>query len=210
MKTLIFDFDGTLADSMAHVKEMADEILPAIGVPKITEKQIEEMRKMTIAQGFRYLKVPFYKLPSIVVQGKQMVAKRLDKIEPIEGIIDTLEKLRALDVSMGILTSNSAQNVETFLERHKMREYFDFVQAGAGVFTKNRKLKLIVKHRKLKLSDCVYLGDEIRDVEAAQAIKMPVIAVGWGINHPDTLKDHNPSFFAAKPLDIVTYIKSNS
>lgn len=207
MKSLIFDFDGTIADSMAFVRELSDEVLPPLGINPLTDDQIEEMRKMTIIQGFRYLKVPVHKLPSIVIQVKQRMTGKIDRLEPIDGMIKALRDLKKLDVSMGILTSNSNTNVESFLKRHKIDDLFDFVQGGAGLFSKSGRLKNIARKKGLKLDECMYLGDEIRDVEAALAVHMPVIAVGWGINHEDVLKAHNPTHFVTKPSQIVDIVK---
>ena len=205
MKNLIFDFDGTIADSVALAKELANEILPKLGKDPLTDKDIEKIRTMTIPQGFKYVGVPFYKLPSLVVQAKQIIGRRIGELQPIDGVVEVLEKLPE-NTHIGILTSNTEKNVMSFLRRHKMTKYFDYIDTSVGIFTKSRKLKQTIKRHKLKKKDTIYVGDEIRDVEAAKSVGMPVAAVSWGANHPKVLKEYNPDYLIKKPKDLLKLI----
>lgn len=51
--------------------------------------------------------------------------------------------------------------------------------------------ELDLRHREragvagLRLADCLYLGDDLRDIQAARAAGMRAIAVGWGYHHPE-------------------------
>ena len=204
-RTLIFDFDGTLADSLSLVLGIANEILQEMKHRPITDEDVEKMRKMTIPQGFKYLGIPVYKLPQLVVKSRQKMKENINQLLPIAGVVPVLEKLKASGVQMGIVTSNSTENVRYFLKRHKIDGLFSFVDAGSNPFSKSRRIKSTIAKNGLSPDQCYYIGDEIRDIEAAKSLGVEVIAVGWGINHPTSLKQHNPDYFVTKPEQLLEF-----
>lgn len=62
-----------------------------------------------------------------------------------------------------------------------------------ALFGKKRCLNKLIQQRSLSPSTTYYIGDEVRDVEAAHAAKINSIAVSWGFNSNAKLQQANPS-----------------
>ena len=206
MRTIIFDFDGTIADTTSLIVEIANRTLPEFGGKRLTDKDVQTLRGMTIPQGLRYLKLPTHKLPQMAIKGKQRLSHRIDELEPCPGMIDLLTQLHKKEFVLGIITSNSRPNVERFLERHKLTGIFDFIDTGASILRKGRRIKSSMRKHRLKSKDCLYVGDEIRDVQAAQVAGVDMAAVSWGVNTPEILSKHNPTYLLKHPQDLIKVI----
>ncbi len=204
--TVIFDFDGTLADTFTYIllvfKELAEEY--DINIEGV---DVEAMRSLSVLQLLKYFHIPLYKLPFIVLEGQKRMKRYAPKIKPIKGIPEVLKELKKRNYRMGILTSNSVENVDEFLKRYKLDSYFDFLLSQNNLFGKDRSLRSIMKKYKIVKDEAMYVGDEIRDLDACHTIDIDVIAVGWGFNTPAILKTLKPTFLADKPEDLLAILK---
>ncbi len=84
--------------------------------------------------------------------------------------------------SLGILTSNSSENVISWLEIHKIGHLFDFIHAESSYFGKKHILKKLTKSYKMDSSQTFYVGDETRD-----SARKCNIAVTWGLTQKQLL-----------------------
>ncbi len=204
--TVIFDFDGTLADTFTYIllvfKELAEEY--DINIEGV---DVEAMRSLSVLQLLSYFHIPLYKLPFIVLEGQKRMKRYAPKIKPIKGIPEVLKELKKRNYRMGILTSNSVENVDEFLKRYKLDSYFDFLLSQNNLFGKDRSLRSIMKKYKIVKDEAIYVGDEIRDLDACHTIDIDVIAVGWGFNTPAILKTLKPTFLADTPEQLLTILK---
>jgi len=57
-------------------------------------------------------------------------------------------------------------------------------------------------------ADTFYIGDETRDIDAAQQCNIPSIAVAWGFNSEQTLMRSKPSYLAKTPHDLLRIIST--
>ena len=84
--------------------------------------------------------------------------------------------------------------------------HFAFVRSSAGLFGKSRVLRRVLRERQLTGAGVLYIGDEVRDIEAARACGIDTIAVAWGANHVDKLTQWNPRFMAHRPEELLTIV----
>lgn len=205
MKTFIFDFDGTIADTGALLFSMANQLLEEGGYDPVSEEKLEELRKMTILQAARHMKISPRLIPGALTRGRQMLSDRLSELEPYKGMIETIRELSKIDgVVLGILSSNSKSNVYAFLERYDLIDKFNFIDVGASLFGKHIKLKQSVKKHRLHSEDVIYVGDEVRDIEAAKKAKLQVAAVSWGLNHPEILAKYEPDYLVSSAEELIS------
>ncbi len=209
-KVVIFDFDGTISDIMELVSDIANDILPDYGRPQgLSQKDIQTLRTMTIPQALRYMKIPAYRLPKLAIVARQELTKRIEELKPIAGITEVLKTMSDNDVEMGIVTSNSRKNVMSFLRKNDLKHHFSFVEAGASIFGKSRNIRHAMKKQRIDREDCIYVGDEIRDIEACKAIKLDCISVTWGANARSILEKRNPSAVIDEPKQLLELILPN-
>ena len=190
MKYIIFDFDGTIADTFKLFIEISHNLTghPSLLDPIITE----ELKHENIVDAAARLGIAKHRWPILLIRGRKQMAKRLDEINPFEGIGEVLSSLHKRDFKMYIMSTNSTSNINSFLSRFGFSEYFQAVYGGVGLLNKAAALTKILKKNDIKTEDAVYIGDEVRDIEAANKVNMKVIAVAWGFNDPERLIKDEP------------------
>ena len=206
IKAVIFDFDGTIADSFEIFLESLQEVLKR---PKpLTPDEIAELRGSSIREIINKLKVKKWQLPTLVIKGRRTVARKMGRVEVFSGMPDTISKLNQSNYKLFILSTNDKNAVDDFLRRYKLEDYFNGTFAGTSIFGKAKRLKSLLANEDLVANRCIYIGDETRDVEAAKEAGMKCIAVEWGYSAPETLKSYNPDIIASNPSDLVAAVKS--
>ena len=206
MKTLIFDFDGTIADSFEIALEIAYEVS---GVPRLSKQEMQRLRQLPLTKLVRELHVPLRRLPKLLLQGRQMMRQRIDEVRPFPGMPEVLAQLHGEGYSLLVISSNSEQNVRAFLQATKLEDYFDAVYGSASVFNKASSLKKVIRKSHLKSRDCFYIGDEVRDIIAARKAHVDAVAVTWGYQAPGALAKNHPFAIAREPMQLLPILTEN-
>lgn len=115
-------------------------------------------------------------------------------------------KLKKIEIAVGIVTSNSTENVEIFLQQNGIQEV-DFIHSEKNMFGKAKVLRRVIRQQKIGNQECMYVGDEVRDVEAAHQAGIGCIAVTWGFNTAERLQQARPDFIVHKPEEIAAILK---
>ena len=199
---VLFDFDGTIADTAAIVMEVGNEVLREYGLEEVPESEFEAMRAKTATDLLKQFRVPLRKIPAIVTSVRQSLKQRIDVIKPIDGMLELIQELAVMpDVKLIVLSSNSHENVEYFLNKFKIRDEFESIHADVGVFSKYTKIRRISRQEG-RGCNVVSVGDETRDVEAARIAKVPAIAVDWGLSANSKLKKSHANHVVSSVKDL--------
>lgn len=205
--TFIFDFDGTLADSLEMGVEIYNEqIAPKFRCKKIEEKNMEILKGTNFHKLLKDHNVSFLKLPILLFQLKRKMAKRMDEIQLIDDIKSSLNKLYKMGYKMGVLTSNNKKNVKSFLKHYEIDDLFEFVYAEKNPLGKDRAIKKIMKLE--NLNDIIYVGDESRDIDACKKAGVDIVSVGWGFNTISHLREYNPNYLIKAPSELIEIAKT--
>ena len=200
-KTIIFDFDGTIADSLPIMLRIYGILLPK--GPEITKELFQFLRKLPAHKVAAHLDVSLWRLPWLLRRGRKTMHDHMNDVQPIDGIEAVIKELTKRGYNLHIVTSNSRANVLLFLRMHKLDGYFDDVHAVRRLNGKPRALKALARKLKVDVHETYYVGDEARDIAATQRIQMPIVAVSWGFNDIALLKEMNPTKTAQKPKDLL-------
>ena len=201
-RCIVFDFDGTLADTLEETMVILNELAAEYGFRRVERHDVRTAKHMTVAQFVRFLGIPAWRLPRLLTKGKRRLTQRLPGIRPFPEIPDTIRQLRARAEVLGILTSNSVGNVEAFLANQGMGP-FDFVSSAPKLMGKARYLRAIMRQYGLRTEEILYVGDEIRDIEAAHEAEIPVAAATWGFNSEEALLEGVPDYVLRSPRDLL-------
>lgn len=199
---LIFDFDGTLADSRQTLVEIANNLALEFGFDRVTEDEMLRLSNLSSRDIFYESPIPHYKIPFLLRRVKKELNQKISSLEPFEGIQEALNNLKKKGYRLGIVTSNLKENVVDFLNNNSLEKYFDFVYSASTLFGKHKILKKIIKKHDLCIEKIIYVGDETRDIEAAKQTKIKVIAVTWGFNSASVLAEYKPDFLIHKPQEL--------
>ena len=198
---LIFDFDGTIADTFHKLLEIGNRLSVEFDFNRIEDDEVEELKHKSARETIAHLNIPLLKVPQIIAKAKKELNKEIGLIKPIHGLKEILIQLKGLGLKMGILTSNSLKNVHNFLDNNSLN-LFDFVQTTPKIWSKNRSLMALIDKQHLKIADVIYIGDETRDIIAAQKAGIRTIAVTWGYNSSRALENHRPDFLIHSPQEL--------
>lgn len=204
---LIFDFDGTLVDSFDTVIAKLNLLAEEFHFRTIQSSEVEGLKHLTSQEFIHFFGIPFYKLPFVLYRVREYMRHEICVLSTFEHLPELLTELNNSGVFLGILTSNSAENVEAWLERYHIRHLFHFIHAESSYFGKKQVLKKIIKSHQMDCAQTFYIGDETRDIEAAKACHIHSIAVSWGFNSEAILVNHAPDYIARKPEDIANIIR---
>jgi phosphoglycolate phosphatase len=201
--TLVFDFDGTIADTLGETRRIFNQIAPDYGLRQVEEHEIDQLRHLSLKQLLAHLGIPKRRVPALISRGTGMMRGNITRLQMIEGMAEVILELRRHVRSFGILTSNASANVDLFLRTHGMREPFDFISSTSKLTGKAKHLRAIRKTFSLRHEEMLYIGDELRDVKASQKAGIPVAAVTWGFNSRESLAAEKPDYLFDRPADFL-------
>jgi phosphoglycolate phosphatase len=205
LRAAIFDFDGTLADTFDQVVAILNQLSGEFGYRAARRDEIEELRGMSPRDVAKRLGVRWHQIPAIVTRARSELSHGMANIRPFEGIPAALEMLRASGLLVGLLTSNNRRNVDLFLEHHPLA--LDFVSTGSGLWSKHRRLAKLLRQHRLAREEAAYIGDEVRDIEAAKSLGMRAIAVAWGYSKPELLAAQEPDALVTSVADLIATLR---
>jgi HAD superfamily hydrolase (TIGR01549 family) len=204
MKHLIFDFDGTLADSLPIAASIANQMVPQL---RLDDQKIAMLRELPTKQIIKASGMPYYRLPRLLVRGKKLLKTHLDELRNFTGIDQAIAQLHKDGYQMAVVSSNSEEIISKILTREGIQKYFVQVYGNVGLFNKTRAFKVVLRDQKITADQAIYIGDEVRDIEAARRGRLTMVAVTWGYNGPAILKKYKPDFVVSRPDQLVKAIK---
>ena len=207
-KVIIFDFDGTLADTLDVLISITNRLAGEFGYPPTTPQEVPNLRNLSSREIRKRSGVSIFKLPFLLKKVRDHLHQEIQDLHTFAGLKEALIHLKNEGNCLGILTSNSEQNVKVFLNKQGMQDLFSFVYSETSLFSKDRSLRKLMKKNDLKPEDIIYVGDETRDIEASKRIHVKVIAVGWGFNSGEVLAKHHPDFLIYQPSELIEVLGS--
>lgn len=191
-KTIIFDFDGTIANTLATVIEIYNKIAPEYNCKTVEYDNISRLQGMQVAGLMKEHGISHIILAILLIRIRKELHINIDNVKPFIGIEEELNKLKTAGYQLGIMSSNSQKNVRVFLETNKIDHLFDFVHTSKNIFGKHTAIKKIISNLPLQTENVIYVGDETRDIEACKKIDVKIAAVSWGYNLPEVLQEMHP------------------
>lgn len=199
---LIFDFDGTICDSIDDAFVVINQFLKQNNLKQIAMADF----KAGGLKGLVERKIlPTEKIPSYVSFGVAEIGKYIPHQKTYPGIHKVL-KLLSKKHLLAITTGNSKSNVEMFLENNDLTSVFKEINSDPGLFGKTDKIKEIISKYDLKPNETYYIGDESRDIDAAKGAGVKSIAVTWGLETKNLLSKRNPDLILENPKDLLTLV----
>ncbi len=205
IKDIILDFDGTIADSGKIVLPIYNLLAAKHGFRRITEDEISFLKLLTIKERCKELNIPLYKLLQMGYDAKKAYKGYIDCLQPVEGMIEVIYKLKEEGYGLSIISSNAASNIKGFLAKNKI-DIFHSMSSSAHIFGKHYTISTFLKKHNMNKESVLYIGDEYRDVVSCKMVPIEIIAVSWGYDSPDLLLKGNPDHMAHNPSDILNYI----
>lgn len=196
--------DGTIADSFDYV---ADFMASEAGIGPLTSTQKQELRNLSMVAMARKLGYKWWQGPMLLFRGRRRMHAAIKNLKSFAGMPELIKKLHAEGHELFVLSTNSLSNVRYFLHEQKIHKYFLEIYGGVGVFSKAPALRSLLREQGVDIKQAVYVGDEMRDVEAAKSIGLRAVAVSWGFADRDNLKALKPAGLADTPEELMRILE---
>jgi phosphoglycolate phosphatase len=215
IRAVLFDLDGTLADTAPDLAGALNRLLAERGRSPVP---IEEARPVTSSGARGMLRVGFGIDPQHA-EYEPLKARFLDLYSAricvdttlFAGIAELLAALEARAIAWGVVTNKAERFTLPLLDALALRTRASCVVGGdTAPRAKPHPDPLLHAARAMALAPelCLYVGDDLRDVQAARAAGMPVIAAAYGY-----LGDHgDPRSWGADavidhPLEVLNHLE---
>jgi phosphoglycolate phosphatase len=197
----IFDSDGTLADTLPWMRSIFNELAEEHGFRRVEPHEYEHFRDLPGRALLRELGLPLWKVPRVVVSLRRRMAEHTGEFSLFPGIGDALRRLATSGVQLAIVSSNSRENVERVLGAENSRLVAHF-GCGVSMFGKAARLRQVLRRCSVRPSEAIYIGDEIRDAEAASSAGIAFGAATWGLHGAEILSAHKPEHIFTTARDM--------
>jgi len=201
IKTIIFDFDGTIADSFDIVANQLFEDSKQTNFTLSKQEIINDMRDKPLKEVIKEFKYSKIKIFFLIKKVRSEVKKALLKIKPFHLTKNTLDYLDNKGYELILLTSNNKENVDIFLKKHNI-DIFKEKYFKSSLFGKSIIINKIIKKHNLKKDEVIYIGDEVRDIEACKQSKIKIVSCSYGYNSKKLLEKSNPDYLIDNILEL--------
>jgi len=200
-KMVLFDSDGTLADTLPWALAAFNQLADKHGFAPVSAADHEEFRRLPMKDVLRRAKIPLWRLPALASGVRKFMGGHLHEFSLFDGISESLQQLSRAGVVLGIVSSNSRENVRIILGPDNAALIRHFA-CSASIFGKASKLRAVLRASGISAEETIYIGDEVRDAEAAHKVGMAYGAVAWGYHDLETLRSHSAAEQFLKPIEI--------
>lgn len=214
IKLFLFDLDGTLIDTAPTLVAAANRVIAeAGGTPlplEILRPLVSKGAPGLLGKGLGLAK----EHPDFLHHRSQFLSYYGEDIStgtvPFPGILEMIDALRALSVSVGIVTNKpeslSLQLLKTLNIRNRFNIVLGFDSPSCAMKPNPASLLQALKLTGVPPEEALYAGDDERDVLAAHAAGMQVASVAWGYSDGNML-DWKADCHAQAPSDLVDWVK---
>lgn len=190
-RLVIFDFDGTLADSLPWFRASFQDMIARFDLAPVRDDEVEGLRGLSAREIMARLNVSMWQLPTIVSDMRKRKLAAASEISLFADIPAMLDELRRHGIRTAIVSSDSEASVRQVLG--PTAAYIDRFDCGAAMFGKHWKFRRVARKLGVKPPETICIGDELRDIDAAKAAGMNSGAVAWGYALPAALQAAGPT-----------------
>jgi phosphoglycolate phosphatase len=203
-RLVIFDFDGTLADSFPWVLRTMDEVADRFQFRRIRADELDDLRHCDAREVMRRLGVKRWKLPMIARYVRNRFAADIDQISMFPGAGAMIDELAAAGYAIAVVSANGESSIRKVLGEHV--RHVRYISGGVSLFGKRGKLLRMSRLAGVAPADTIVIGDELRDLNAAKKAHMAFGAVSWGMTQADALLANGASAVFSQVADIPRHL----
>jgi len=192
-KTILFDFDGTVFDTVEGITKCIQYALRKHGVDEPDLNQLRCFAGPPLVDKFTEVYgVTEEEANRLVTDFRERYAPiGVYESKPFPGIGDFIRRLRAAGLTVGVATSKPQTHAELLIERAALTDCFDIVvgsQPGLNNQRKHQVVRRAMDGLGAETESTVLIGDTKYDVEGAKIVGIPCIGVRWGYAAPGELE----------------------
>jgi len=198
IKLLVFDWDGTLADSAALIVDAMQSAIRQLQYQSRSKVQICDVIGLGLVEAAQVL------FPEMERENHELIsnsyrlhyAQRAHETSLFPGVTDTLHLLRQREYKMAIATGKSRKGLDNSLQQTGLAGFFHTTRCADETCSKPHPQMLyeILDELDIRPEQAVMIGDSEFDMEMAQHAGMQSIAVSYGVHDRERLVHYKPLF----------------
>lgn len=201
MKLIIWDFDGTLADTRPLIEAGMDHALQALGLDGSVRTEWLKSVGLPVEEGIERTFAPLgLGMPEVLKAYRSFAHAEHERLlKPFEGMTELLHELRALGIPMAVASSKRGGPLRRQIAFLGWEGLFDPIITPDEVKVGKpdpESLVLCLAAHDLAPEEAVMVGDAPFDLDMAQRAGVPSVAVGYGFSDPETLQAFGPRAYA--------------
>ncbi|NMT64630.1 HAD family hydrolase [Marinobacter orientalis] len=197
VKVVIFDWDGTLVDSVDHIADSLHQAATELGYPELEREAYRDIIGLGMIEALEKLYPGISREEMNTIRegySRYFFSKVTTPQNVFEGMADVLADLRGGGRSCSVATGKSRRGLEGALVSSGLGSHFGITRCADETRSKPDPAMLgeIIRFYGIEPSQAVMIGDTRYDLDMAQRIGMPSIGVEWGVHKRDVLGQYSP------------------
>jgi len=211
IKAVIFDWDGTIVDSIDHIATSLHMAAADLGFPTLEKAAYRNIIGLGMVDALKAL-YPGVSEPDIErirqTYSSYFFAKEATPQQVFAGMLDVIDALRARGVGRAVATGKSRRGLDSALQSSGLHAHFDVTRCADETLSKPnpKMLEEILDFYGLNPSDAVMIGDTTYDLEMAQRIGMPSVGVRWGVHEDAELERFAPAKIVSSTQELHAFL----
>ena len=195
---LIFDWDGTLVDSIGRIVESMRRAADVCGLPQLSDEAIKGIIGIGLPEAIQALYPQLREAAQVerfrVGYGEHYMTLESEPSALFPGVAESLESFRDQGYRLAVATGKSRHGLQRVLEGRGWENYFDITRCADETASKPhpRMLEEILEYFALPAASAVMVGDSSFDLQMASNAGMDSVAVGYGAQSLEGLRAHGP------------------
>ncbi|WP_180054327.1 MULTISPECIES: HAD-IA family hydrolase [unclassified Acinetobacter] len=208
VKLVIFDWDGTLFDSVGQIVASLKFAADQYSQP-LTDADAKSIIGLGLPEVAQRLFPTVPELHSDILQSyaDHYVAHSKGDMW-FDGVADMLQELRDAGLQLAVATGKSRKGLDRVLAQTQSHELFRATRAASETKSKPDPLMLaeILAETGLRADQAIMVGDTSYDLEMALNIQMPRVGVSYGVHTVETLQYFQPLHIAHSVGDLTEFL----
>lgn len=197
VKAVIFDWDGTIVDSVEHIAESLHQAATELGYPARERSAYRDIIGLGMTEALErlYPGIGHAEMTSIREGYASYFFRKVTTPQNVfDGMADIVADLRSAGRGCSVATGKSRKGLDPALRSSGLGAHFEITRCADETRSKPepRMLEEILHFYRLEPAEAVMIGDTRYDLEMAQRIGMPSIGVEWGVHKRDVLGEYEP------------------
>lgn len=194
---IIFDWDGTLCDSVGHIVRGVQSAAREMALPVPSDEAAANIIGLGLPQAMAVLfpEVPeARRLELIEGYSRHYIANEEDPPALFSGAMETLESLKASGREVAIATGKSRRGLDRILAKLGLTGFFAATRCADETRSKPHPLMIheLMQERGVPPDRVVMVGDTEYDLEMAANAGVASVGVSFGVHSPARLEAHGP------------------
>lgn len=208
-KAVIFDFDGTLADTEGFLRKIYGEIAREKKWKPLDRRKFRNLFTASIWDAGLWAKFMPWRVAHLVNQSRHRLKNEYKQIKIFTGMKQAIQKLDKSGYDIYVLSRNWQSTVQLVVDNNGLGKTVH-VMEKPGFFSKHKSVKKLIAQKNYSRDNTWMVGDEVRDLYAAKRARVAFIGVTWGFQEGKTLRAFHPTAVVKSPEEIVKIILARS